>query len=181
MKNTIQTKTPTNLKDYWRTSDQAYRDACALIGIKCFDIDVAADAINSKCHDFLHEGDNSLSCDWFASIECTHAWCNPPFSRKVEFLQKAYEQRIGGLICMMLPYEPCTKWWRDNVDGKASIVYVPDGRYFFHHPETNKGMPGVNFASAFVVFTSLAMPTQYVHFERGVGDAAERELKEDEK
>lgn len=179
MKNTIQTNTPLNIKDYWRTSDRAYRDACYLCGVDNFNVDVAADDGNKKCYAYISEQADSLCIDWFLG-DFENAWCNPPFSRKVEFLQKAYEQRIGGLICMILPYEPCTKWWRENIDGKATVVYVPDGRYNYCHPETGKTVQGVNFASAFVVFTALTMPTQYVQFVRGVGGAVERELKEDD-
>lgn len=168
MKNTIKTNTPTNQKDYWRTSNQAYRDACYLCGVGQFEIDVAASEENKRCNHFLSESDDSLSTNWkFGSLRSV--WCNPPFSRKVEFIKKAYDERHNALICMMLPYEPCTKWWRDNIDGKATVVYVPDGRYSYCHPETGKSVQGVNFSSAFVVFTSLTMPTQYVQFDRGVG------------
>lgn len=180
MKNTIQTNTPENKKDYWRTSDQAYQDACYLCGLDDFYIDVAASEENRKCGAYIDEPLDALNIEWFARGSRT-AWCNPPFSRKVEFLQKAHKQRHEGMTCMMLPYEPCTKWWRENVDGKATVVYVPDGRYNYCHPETGKPVQGVNFASAFVVFTSLTMPTQYVPFLRGIGDAVEQELKEDEK
>lgn len=167
MKNTIKTNTPESAKDYWRTSDLAYRDACYLCGIDGFHVDVAASKENKKCEYFVSEDDNALLTTWnFDVLE--FAWCNPPFSRKAEFLQKAYSERFNINTCMMLPYEPCTGWWRDNVDGKAVAVFVPDGRYNFCHPETGEEIKGVNFASAFVVFTSLKVPTQYIQFKRGI-------------
>lgn len=171
MRNTIQSNTPTNKRDLWRTTDYCFRDAMALCGVH-FDIDLAACPDSTKCSHYLDSHTDALDSQicWFLPGQVA-AFCNPPFSRKVEFLQKAHEQRKNGLICMLLPYEPCTKWWRDNVDGKASVVYVPDGRYNFCDPETGKEIKGVNFSSAFVVFTGLTMPTQYVQFKRGVGNA----------
>lgn len=166
MKNTVKSNTPMSSKDLWRTTDYCFRDAMALCGVS-FDIDVAACDKSTKCIRFFHD---SLGCNWFPLATDKAVWCNPPFSLKIEFLKVAYEQRKSGLICVLLPYEPCTKWWRENVDGKASIVYVPDGRYSFCHPETGEQINGVNFSSAFVVFTNLEIPTQYVQFERGIGN-----------
>lgn len=170
MRNNVKTKTDLSKKDYWQTSDLAYDDACHLCGVEAFDIDVAASIGNRKCSYYLDEDADALSVRWFSRDEA-YAWCNPPFSLKIEFLQKAYEQRKSGTICMMIPFEPATKWWRDNVDGKAAVVFVPDGRYSFVNPETGLVMSGVNFPSCFVVFNSLEVPTQYVNFERGVSQS----------
>ena len=162
--------TSENLKDYWRTSDLAYNDACYLCGVDKFDIDLAAKSyLESRGKSFISESMDSLSTDyWFHGSHKT-AWLNPPFSKKVEFLQKAYQERKNGLICVMIPYEPCTTWFRDNVHNKASVVFVPDGRYNFLHPETGEEIKGVNFACCFAVVNSLEMPTSYVHFQRGIG------------
>lgn len=170
----VQTKTPPVHKDYWRTSDLAYADACLLCGVKSFDIDIAASYENKRCAYYLDESQNALSFpSWFTDgcIDKQTAWCNPPFSNKFAFLDKAYQQikkHQNKLICMMIPYEPCTDWWRKYVHNKASIVYVPSGRYNFVHPETGEEIKGVNFASAFVVFTGLHIGTMYHHFQRGV-------------
>lgn len=174
MKNLVKSTTALSMRDYWRSSDMAYSDACALCGVESFALDVAASRENSKCEIFICESQDALSMSW----RNLTIWCNPPFTLKVDFLSKAHEQRRGKVICMMLPYEPCTAWWRNNVDGKATAVYVPDGRYNYCHPETGKEVKGVNFASAFVVFTGLQMNTQYINFQRGIG--AELTIKKSE-
>lgn len=156
--------TPDNIKNLWATTPESFRHAQVLCGAE-FDIDVSASENNTKCLAYLSEEDNAISQPWF-DVEIKSAWCNPPFDLKREFLAKAYKERVNGLICMMIPYEPTTKWWREYVHGKASIVYVPDGRYNFLHPETGKEIKGVSFASCFVVFTSMMLETQYVHFNR---------------
>lgn len=175
----VQSTTTSKLKNFWRTSERAYRDACHLCGIKGFGIDVAADRENKLCTYYLNEEANALSfSSWFSDswVALDSAWCNPPFDRKEAFLEKAFEQakiHSGKLICVMIPYEPATQWWRKYVQDKASIVYVPDGRYSFVHPETNELISGVNFASCFVVFTGLTMATVYHHFVRGCGELKE--------
>ncbi|EPA1954200.1 DNA N-6-adenine-methyltransferase [Vibrio alginolyticus] len=60
-------------------------------------------------------------------------WCNPPFDLKFEFLEKALEQaRKGRDGMMLLPHEEFTTWWLDLVEGYATMIYKPDGRYPFY-------------------------------------------------
>ena len=165
------TSTQLSKKDYWETTQYALNDALYLCGLRRFELDIAASTYSAKAINFYSETDDALSDTrpW-GEYTLNAMWCNPPFSLKTEFLDKAYSQRKQGLICMMIPYEPCTKWWRKYVDGRASVVFVPDGRYNFIDPETRREVKGVNFCSCFVVFNSLNVPTQYVNFERGVGN-----------
>ena len=165
----VQSSTPENKKDNWNTPLHAVLDAEALIGQK-FTLDACAcDSATAKAGEFITPETDALTVSW-VPVHNGAVWCNPPFSRKTEFLHHAWRQaRWHALtIVMMIPYEPCTKWWREFVSGKASIVYVPDGRYNYCDPETKREITGVNFASCFVVFTPLTMPTQYVEFSRGL-------------
>lgn len=166
-----ESSTDLNLKDYWRTSPLAYSDACYLCGVDKFNVDLAAKSENeSKCEAFVSEDMDALKSPIdIYGLKLRSCWLNPPFSKKVEFLKMVHESDTIGLCCVMIPYEPCTKWFRENVHNKASVVFVPDGRYNFMHPETNKEIKGVNFACCFAVFNGIKMPTSYVHFERGIG------------
>lgn len=161
--------TPESKKDNWNTPWHAVRDAEALLGQSFMQDACACDKATAKAPMFITPEQDSLKTEWIVGP----VWCNPPFSRKTEFLQRAHEQAIKHsiIVCMMLPYEPCTKWWREHVSGKASIIYVPDGRYNYCDPATKAEITGVNFASCFVVFTPLTMPTQVVDFDRGIGSA----------
>lgn len=165
-------KTKSLNKDLWQTTDYAYKDACFLCGVESFDFDVAASKENTKCT--VYSDDSLGNTDWFASYDLDTVWCNPPFSRKIEFLDKAYRDIVNhysAMACIMIPYEPCTKWFREHVHNKAHTVYVPDGRYNFIDPETGKEIKGVPFTSCFVVFNNLYFTeTQYVHFKRGRGN-----------
>ena len=160
-------KTQINKKDMWNTTWQAVRDAEFLIGGK-FDLDACSASRNeSKADSFISPDDDAMLFHWYGK----RVFCNPPFSRKIEFIDRANNQAMewSNVICMMLPFEPCTKWWREHISGKATAVYVPDGRYNFIDDETKEEIKGVPFCSCFVVFTSLNVPTQYIEFNRGCG------------
>ena len=159
--------TDVNIKNLWATTQDAYKDACKLCGAYYFELDAAASSKNKKCALYINEDQDALTIEWFREELVKTVWCNPPFDLKREFLAHAYNQRKHGLTCMMIPYEPTTKWWREFVHDKASIVYVPDGRDNFIHPKTEKEIKGVSFASCIVVFTPLTLTTQYIHFKRG--------------
>lgn len=165
-----ESKTPEHKKDNWNTPLHAVMDAESLIGIP-FTLDACAcDLVTAKAREFISPETDALTVAWVPSAPGA-VWCNPPFSRKTEFLQHAYRQSTwhGLTIVMMIPYEPYTKWWRDFVSNKASLVYVPDGRYNYCDPISKKEITGVNFASCFVVFTPFTMPTTVVEFSRGKG------------
>ena len=162
-------KTDDAKKDLWNTSWQALRDAEALIGQR-FVLDVCAtDAATAKAREFITPQQDALQTEWLGASGAV--WCNPPFTRKPEFLTRAYWQarKWQRIVIVMIPYEPCTQWWRESVSGKATAVFMPDGRYSFLDPDTKEPIPGVNFVSCFVMFTPMTMPTQYVEFTRGIG------------
>lgn len=161
-----QSNTPDSKKDNWNTPWHAVKDAEALLGVR-FALDACAcDKATAKAKRFISPEQDSLKTEW----DTGPVWCNPPFSQKQAFLKRARRQsrEHGVIVCMMLPYEPCTKWWREYVSGCASVVYVPDGRYNYCDPATKAEITGVNFASCFVVFTPMMLPTQYVDFNRGI-------------
>ena len=167
-------ETPVNKKDFWNTSDLALSDAMALCGVKQFDLDACATSeFESKGFEFIDPDMCSLSTEWNSPIWykiIKNVWCNPPFSQKELFLKRAKEQsaKHNLTVCCMIPFEPCTKWWREFVSDKATFVYVPSGRYNFIDDETKKEVKGVNFCSCFVVFTPLhTKEAVFINFERG--------------
>ncbi len=165
--------TPVNKKDLWNTSELAINDAMSLCGISYFDLDACATTSKeSKGYEFITPEECALSTDWQSKFDymIKSVWCNPPFSQKELFLKRAKEQseRHNFTVCCMIPFEPCTKWWREFVSDKATFVYVPSGRYNFIDDETKKEVKGVNFCSCFVVFTPIyTKEAIMINFERG--------------
>ena len=138
-----------------------------------FALDAAAtDYSVSVADSCITEEMDALSVqNWFDLVTDQHklfpvAWCNPPFSQKKAFLQKAFEQSVNGFIMMMLPFAPATGWWRSLVTHRATTVFVPDGRYNFLNPVTGEIAPGSKFPTCFVLFSPLSQVCQWVEFER---------------
>lgn len=179
-------------KNRYGTLWDCFYDAQTLYG-KDFKLDVAAEPASAKCERFY------ISPDWW-NARCHHQrvavphtnasnnrivgfdglqgkwgrdwWCNPPFDHKIDFIRMAVTQAKdnGFSGMMMLPYEPCTGWFRREVKRFATVVYEPDGRYQFYNVDGVTKKTGVNFPSCFVLFTP-----HHVHecitvpFERGIG------------
>ena len=161
--------TPDADKNFWGTSWRQFYDAVALYG-RPFQHDVAAEKATSKCGpvDYFSpdRGDDALALNWPADW-----WCNPPFSLKVEFIRHAREQQAAGRPGMMLlPYEPVSNWWRDNLRDDV-IVYEPEGRYNFLERDGKTMKTGVNFGTALVLFPTASIGLSLrIPYTRGVGD-----------
>jgi hypothetical protein len=167
-------------KDYWRTSELLINDALKLLNIKSFGIDVcchfepAINDINIIKHaeTYIDEEENSLdSYSWFHGSNPT-AFCNPPFSRKWEFFQKAVEQvnKWSEQVLMVFPYTPATKAWSDNVHGQNCIIYVPDGRYQYLLPNGEKSVNNCNFDTCLILIVPFKCGNVIVNYKRGLSE-----------
>lgn len=110
-------------------------------------------------------GFDALQNDW-----CDGWWCNPPFDLKREFIIKATEEMFKGHDgIMLIPYEPLSGWWLDLVEGYASVIYEPNGRYAFYESDGKTKKSGVNFGSVLVLFTRRKLGVPRVKIRRGIG------------
>ncbi|UJH96003.1 methylase [Pantoea phage Nafs113] len=143
-------KTTTDEKDanFWSTRWETFHDAQRLYGRR-FQFDVAAEPLTAKCDEFycLARGEDALILPWPADY-----FCNPPFDLKVEFIKRArYHQQMGIGGMMLIPYEPCSNWWRENLS-EDIIEYTPDGRIGFYERDGKTRKSGVNFPSVLICF-----------------------------
>lgn len=98
-----------------------------------FQLDVCADAENTKCEKFFYLGMNGLKQCW-APLRC---FMNPPFSNISAWLYKArYEASRGALVVAILPNDSSTKWFHEYIWDKIKNefrvpVRFPDKRYAF--------------------------------------------------
>ncbi|MFQ0995718.1 DNA N-6-adenine-methyltransferase [Gilliamella sp. BG2] len=170
-------------KDYWRTSELLINDALTLLNIKGFDIDVCCsseDVQIEKSDWCLTEDYDALSdIDWFSDSYSnssfppfTTSFCNPPFSRKWEFFQKAIEQvnKFSKQVLMVLPYTPATRAWSDNVHGQNCIIYVPDGRYQYLLPSGEKSINNCNFDTCLILIVPFKCGNVIVNYKRGLSE-----------
>ena len=79
--------------DNFRTPDKLFKQLNSIFN---FTLDVACTTNDCKCLRGIYydKGFNSLEYDWKGE----RCFCNPPFSKKKEFIEKAdYEVQIGGV------------------------------------------------------------------------------------
>lgn len=182
--------TSEDAKSRWATRWECFYDAQYLHGRE-FNVDVCAEPATAKVDRFY------VSDVWWNSgidrtrtphIGATHNrivginalnflwedswWCNPPFDMKREFIMQAIKSAQAGRSGMMLiPYEPCSTWFRELVKPHATTIYEPDGRYQFFEFDGVTKKSGANFACCLVSFTPAYNngEARVIPFNRGIG------------
>lgn len=170
---TNKSNTEASGKDYWRTSPEIINDAMVLINTGSFNTDVCVsgeDVKIKKCLSFITEKQDALRSDnWFLGYGKT-SFCNPPFTRKWEFFQKAVEQvnKWGLQVLMVMPYNPITQAWKENVSKANCIVYRPDGRYQFLLPDGTRPKNSCNFETCLILIVPFKLGCVTVDYKRGL-------------
>lgn len=75
-----------------------------------FEVDVCADATNTKCQRFFSVADDGLAQDW-AGLRC---WMNPPYGREIgAWVEKAHDAAArGATVACLLPSRTDTAWFQ---------------------------------------------------------------------
>ena len=136
--------------DNFRTPRDVFKQLDAIFN---FTLDAACTSENCLCpKGFLFDfGFDALTCSW----EGHRVFCNPPFSQKAKFIEKAYNEVINGncpIVVMILP--------SNCQDSKAFQKYIKKnffyetiaGRVSFINPETGKPQKGNNSGTTIVYF-----------------------------
>ena len=128
-------RTPYQFIKYVQTELMPQAANITVNGKLVFDLDVAAEAINSKGLEYFDEKIDGLKQEWFG-----HVWCNPPYGRKItSWLEKAAEQRKNcEAIWVLIPARTEVKWFHDIVMKEAHTVYLIKGRINFRHHSSVK-------------------------------------------
>jgi phage N-6-adenine-methyltransferase len=100
-----------------------------------FTLDVATSALNAKCARYFAIADDGLAQSWAGE----RIWCNPPYSRIGDWVEKAWrEYATTDGIAMLLPANRTEQgWWQHMVepyrdrDGSAMRVLFLPGRMRF--------------------------------------------------
>lgn len=136
--------------DNFRTPDHIFNQ---LNDIFNFTLDAACTLEDCKCFKgFYHdEGIDALKISWGGE----RVFCNPPFSQKAAFIEKAYNEVINGdcPICVMVLPSNCqdSKAFQSFI--KKNFFYETlSGRVAFIDPETKQPMKGNNSGTTIVYF-----------------------------
>lgn len=112
-----------------------------------FEFDAACDVYNCKC---AHGSPDSLNINWEK-----RTFCNPPFSKKADFIKKADAEVQNGNcpICVMILPLNCmdTKVWHDVIVSRYHYEILK-GRIAFIDPDTQKPQKGNNSGTVIVYF-----------------------------
>ncbi|OCG71893.1 hypothetical protein A9G43_03830 [Gilliamella sp. Occ3-1] len=164
-------------KDYWRTSELLINDALKLLNIGVFEVDVCCSSVDvkiEKANFCITENRDALKCNtWFSLYKSSNtSFCNPPFSKKWDFFQKAVEQvkKWSKQVLIVLPYTPVTKAWQDNIHGQNCIIYVPDGRYQYLLPSGEKSVNSCNFDTCLILLVPFKCGNVIVNYKRGLSE-----------
>ncbi len=96
-----------------------------------FDLDVCASHKNKVCEKFFDKATNGLEQDWNGSF----VWCNPPYSQKLEWIEKAtLEASKGAKVVMLLPSFTETAFFRELKKCSQWLLFL-NGRLVFNEHE----------------------------------------------
>jgi len=99
--------------DVWATPQKLFNEVSKMFD---FDLDVAADLLNSKCENFFTKEQDGLQQDWFESSKTKCVWMNPPYSKVKHWINKAAaEQKKGCTVVALLAFRPDTIAWFDHI------------------------------------------------------------------
>ena len=108
-----------------------------------FTIDAAASDFNHLLPRYWTFEDNALIQDWSKEI----VWCNPPYSKPRLFLERAASAEAA--VCLVKG-DPSTQWWRDYVEGKATVIWLPKRVKFLYRGKPTKHT--ASFPSAILLY-----------------------------
>lgn len=117
-----------------------------------FGLDAAATATDTLCERFISPEQDALVTPWDAAT----VWCNPPYTKMAEFLQRGYEQSIdqGNTVVMLIPAYTDPKYWANYVMQAHEVRFLK-GRLKFRD--------GLGTATMSARFPSVLVIFKYIH------------------
>ena len=134
----------------WQTPSALLAAILQAAGREAFDLDPCSPASEGPVPALTRwtEGDDGLSRQWAGLV-----FVNPPYSRALPIwvAKCAQEAAAGAVVIGLVPSRTDTRWWHDNVAGRADIVMLR-GRLRF-----GGGAHSAPFPSALVVWGDSQM------------------------
>jgi phage N-6-adenine-methyltransferase len=138
-------KTEKELRQEWRTPQDFFGMLDQEVG--GFDIDVAADASNTKCWLYLDKDEDdalSMMSGWFTVkpkngdfVHPMKAWCNPPYDNPSPWITKAFVETTntpGSVVYMLLNLSAGTKWHTKAAQMASEMRIMAGKRLRFEPP-----------------------------------------------
>jgi phage N-6-adenine-methyltransferase len=124
-----------------------------------FQVDGATDGLTVNSLLPLCHTAKTAAEDRMEDYRTKRVFINPPFNDLSDgyWFQDAIKATKdnageGGLVALLVPMRPETKYWHELVWKHADTIFVPSRRISFIHPETLKVKQGAAFASVLVIY-----------------------------
>ncbi len=117
-----------NIQDR-RTPQWLFGSLQSFFGVE-FLLDAAATKQNSMAHLSWTEEDNGLFQQWSPMT-----FCNPPFRRFGDWMQKAAEEGVCGQSSVLIGPMGCSQGWFHLEAQHNAVIYAPDARISFLLPD----------------------------------------------
>lgn len=148
-----------NKTDEWATPDSLIRPLSSAVG--GFDLDPCSGAEETPHADKTYTAaDGGLKQPWTGTV-----FCNPPFSAKADWIEKAVDETENGgadLVVMILPVDTSTEWFHDLVAHSVAVCFMGPGRVDFDRRDKAGGQQP-NFATMIAVFGDV-VPAELLGF-----------------
>jgi phage N-6-adenine-methyltransferase len=147
---------PTFTEDEYEDSTDEYATPKSFLrpladAVGGFDLDPCSGAeADPHADETYTKEDDGLTQPWFGTV-----FCNPPFSEKTEWLQKAIEETNednADLVVMVLPVDTSTRWFHNYVTQSAAVGFIGPGRQDFDRRGDAEADGNPSFAVMIPVF-----------------------------
>jgi phage N-6-adenine-methyltransferase len=136
--------------DLWRTPKEVFKYFNDQYGFEC---DVAASDDNHLCGCYITQERDALNSLW-AEFVCRggYAWCNPPYSKPLPWVQKAIQgSQVWGIgTVMLLNCDMSTRWAKLLTKVSCEIIFITEGRIAFLDGE-GKAIGGNNKSQMVII------------------------------
>ena len=104
--------------DEWATPQDLFDELNAEFK---FDLDPCADDQNHKCAEYYTILQDGLSKSWSGR----RVFCNPPYSKIAQWVEKAYREgtKDNTLVVLLIPARTDTKYFHNFVNHRAEIRF----------------------------------------------------------
>ena len=159
-KGALKQKSGVNRND-WRTPKWFFE---LINSVFDFQVDGATDGLTVNSLLPLCHTAKTAAEDRLEDYRTKRVFINPPFNDLSEgyWFQDAIKatkgnsSEEGGLVALLVPMRPETKYWHELVWKHADTIFVPSRRISFIHPETLKVKQGAAFASVLVIYGDVS-------------------------
>lgn len=130
----------------WETPEAVFQPLKKEFNIQ---VDVCANAENTKCKAYFDRKINGLTTDWGKALSKftdkeKACWMNPPYGRGIDnWIKKAHDESLKGVTTVaLIPARTDTSWFHTYIQGKQEVRFIK-GRIKFVDAESSAPFPSM--------------------------------------